>query len=99
VTMFPFDKIKIDRSFTENLTTRSDCAAIVSAIIALAHGIDATTVAEGVETEQQFVVLHASGVSFVQGYLFGQPCPASELRLGDNVRPVCTENQIRQYRW
>jgi EAL domain-containing protein (putative c-di-GMP-specific phosphodiesterase class I) len=79
LTMFPFDKIKIDRSFTKNLTHRADCAAIVSSVLALGRGLELPTVAEGIETEQQFEILRASGVQFAQGYLFGKPCPASEL--------------------
>jgi diguanylate cyclase (GGDEF)-like protein len=79
LTMFPFDKIKIDRSFTKNLTHRSDCAAIVSAVLALGAGLELATVAEGVETEPQFEMLRAAGVQFAQGYLFGRPCCASEL--------------------
>jgi diguanylate cyclase (GGDEF)-like protein len=81
LTMFPFDKIKIDRSFTLNLTKRSDCAAIVSAVLALGHGLDIETVAEGVETEQQFSILRAAGVTFVQGNLFGSPLPVAALVL------------------
>ncbi len=49
LTMFPFDKIKIDKSFTRNLTSRADCAAIISAVLALAHSLDIETTAEGVE--------------------------------------------------
>ena len=79
LTMFPFDKIKIDRSFTRDMTQRADCAAIVSSVLALAAGLDLATVAEGVESEQQFEILRASGVQFAQGFLFGQPCPSSEL--------------------
>ena len=79
LTMFPFDKIKIDRSFTMNLTRRADCAAIVSAVLALGRSLDTETVAEGVETEQHFGILRAAGVTFVQGRLFGAPCPASEI--------------------
>jgi EAL domain-containing protein (putative c-di-GMP-specific phosphodiesterase class I) len=79
--MFPFDKIKIDKSFTQNLTVRAECAAIVSAVRALAYSLNITVVAEGVETEQQFDLLRASGINEVQGYLFGRPCPLSALRL------------------
>lgn len=91
-TMFPIDKIKIDRSFILNLTKRSECAAIVVAVLALGRAIGAETVAEGVETEEQFAILKASGANLVQGYLFGRPCRASELscpeaqsQLRDNV--------------
>ena len=81
LTMFPFDKIKIDKSFTQNLTRRTECAAIVSAVRALAYSLNITVVAEGVETEEQFELLRAAGVNAVQGYLFGKPCPLSALRL------------------
>ena len=82
LTMFPFDKIKIDRSFTQNMTKRSECAAIVSSVLALGRGLGTVTTAEGVETEEQFELLRASGVNTVQGYLFGRPCPVSEIELG-----------------
>jgi EAL domain-containing protein (putative c-di-GMP-specific phosphodiesterase class I) len=48
-------------------------------VLALGSGLDIMTVAEGVETEQQFELLRAAGVDFVQGFLFGRPCPAAEL--------------------
>ena len=79
LTKFPFDKIKIDKSFTQNLIKRVECRAIVSSVRALGHGLDILTTAEGVETEQQFEMLRAAGINLVQGYLFGRPCPASEL--------------------
>ncbi len=69
LTMFPFDKIKIDKSFTRNLTSRADCAAIISAVLALAHSLDIETTAEGVEKEDQLRILRMAGVSTVQGYL------------------------------
>jgi EAL domain-containing protein (putative c-di-GMP-specific phosphodiesterase class I) len=80
LTRFPFDKIKIDRSFTQNLTRKSECAAIVSAVMAIAYSLDITVVAEGVETEQQLELLRAAGVQAVQGYLFGRPEPAEALK-------------------
>jgi diguanylate cyclase (GGDEF)-like protein len=79
LTTFPIDKIKIDKSFTQNITHRADCAAVVASVLALGSGLDLATVAEGVETKQQFEILRASGVKYVQGYLFGAPCPADEL--------------------
>ncbi len=48
--MFPFDKIKIDKSFTKGMTNRADCAAIISAVLALAHSLDIQTTTEGVES-------------------------------------------------
>jgi diguanylate cyclase (GGDEF)-like protein len=81
LTKFPFDKIKIDKSFTQNLTKRADCAAIISSVRALGAGLNMLTTAEGVETEQQFGILRAAGVDLAQGYLFGRPCEASALDL------------------
>ncbi len=79
LTTFPIDQIKIDRSFTQNITHRPDCAAVVASVLALGSGLGVATVAEGVETKQQFDILRASGVNYVQGYLFGAPCPSEEL--------------------
>jgi diguanylate cyclase (GGDEF)-like protein len=79
LTMFPFDKIKIDKSFTRNMTNRADCAAIISAVLALAHSLDIETTAEGVEKEDQLRILRMAGVSTVQGYLIQRPGPASQL--------------------
>jgi diguanylate cyclase (GGDEF)-like protein len=70
---FPFDKIKIDRSFVANMTTRADCVAIVSAVTGLARALDIMTTAEGVETPEQLVLLQAAGCGLAQGYLFGKP--------------------------
>jgi EAL domain-containing protein (putative c-di-GMP-specific phosphodiesterase class I) len=67
---FPFNKIKIDRSFVRDLGTREDCQAIVTAIVHLARSLGMDTTAEGVETEQQFAMVRAQGCSEAQGYLF-----------------------------
>jgi EAL domain-containing protein (putative c-di-GMP-specific phosphodiesterase class I) len=77
--MFPFDKIKIDRSFVNDMLTRADCAAIVCAIVGLGRSLDMVTTAEGVETPEQLTTLRATGCEQAQGYLFGRPCEASEL--------------------
>ena len=79
LAMFPFDKIKIDKSFTQNLTKRSECAAIISATLALAQNLDIATTAEGVETIDQYRLLRLAGVTSLQGYLFKRPVPASEI--------------------
>jgi diguanylate cyclase (GGDEF)-like protein/PAS domain S-box-containing protein len=79
LTRFPFDKIKIDKSFTQELSSRADCAAVVASVLTLARGLDIAVTAEGVETKQQFDLLCAAGVDQVQGYLFGRPVPAAEL--------------------
>jgi diguanylate cyclase (GGDEF)-like protein len=81
LTSFPFDKIKIDKSFTQGLTSRRDCAAVVASVLALARGLDIATAAKGVESSEQFESLQAAGVDLAQGYLFGPPVPHSELDL------------------
>jgi diguanylate cyclase (GGDEF)-like protein/PAS domain S-box-containing protein len=80
--MFPFDKIKIDRSFVHELANSADCAAIVSAVAGLGRSLRIDTVAEGVETEDQLLLVHAAGCTHAQGYLFGRPCPVAELKFG-----------------
>ncbi|NVO12536.1 MAG: EAL domain-containing protein [Rhodoplanes sp.] len=79
--MFPFSKIKIDRSFVADLSSRSDCAAIVCTVINLAKALDMDTTAEGVETWEQVDLLRAAGCREAQGYLFGRPGFASALAL------------------
>jgi diguanylate cyclase (GGDEF)-like protein/PAS domain S-box-containing protein len=76
---FPFDKIKIDKSFTQGLLTRTDCRAVVASILTLARGLQIAVTAEGVETRAEFDLLRAEGVNYVQGYLFGRPRPLAEL--------------------
>ena len=79
LTMFPFDKIKIDKSFTQNLTKRAECAAIISATLTLANSLNIATTAEGVETVEQCRLLRMAGVTSLQGYLFKRPCRVSEI--------------------
>ena len=76
---FPFDKIKIDRSFIENLLTRPGATAIVAAITDLAHALGMETTAEGVEDNAQLAELRSHGCSSVQGFLFAKPMPAKEV--------------------
>jgi diguanylate cyclase (GGDEF)-like protein/PAS domain S-box-containing protein len=79
LTRFAFDKVKIDKSFTQGLTDRADCAAVVASVLTLARGLDVVVTAEGVETKAQFRLLRAAGVNQVQGYLFGRPVPLAQL--------------------
>jgi diguanylate cyclase (GGDEF)-like protein/PAS domain S-box-containing protein len=72
---FPFDKIKIDRSFIANLDRNSQSAAIVRAVIGLGRGLNLPVVAEGVETEDQLAFLSREECDEVQGYLVGRPGP------------------------
>jgi EAL domain-containing protein (putative c-di-GMP-specific phosphodiesterase class I) len=76
---FPFDKIKIDRSFIQELATRADCIAIVRAVAGLGQSLGISTTAEGVETDEQLALIRAEGCTEVQGYLFSKPRPAHEI--------------------
>ncbi|WP_035693946.1 putative bifunctional diguanylate cyclase/phosphodiesterase [Bradyrhizobium liaoningense] len=76
---FPFDKIKIDRSFVKDMAQRPDCGAIVRAISGLGRSLNITTTAEGVETEDQLDWLRAEGCNEVQGFLFSAARPAAEI--------------------
>lgn len=76
---FPFDKIKIDRSFMADLTTRADSQAIIKAVIGLGQSLGMSTTAEGVETEEQLAMVREHGASEVQGFLFSPPLQPAAL--------------------
>jgi diguanylate cyclase (GGDEF)-like protein len=76
---FPFDKIKIDRSFVRDLLVDEGSLAIVRAIAGLGVSFGMTTTAEGVETEEQMRCLNLEGCVEVQGYLYSKPVPTSEI--------------------
>ena len=76
---FPFDKIKIDRSFIADLADKPDSIAIVRAVAGLSSTLGIATIAEGVETEEQLVQLVNEGCTQVQGYLFSEAKPANEI--------------------
>jgi diguanylate cyclase (GGDEF)-like protein len=77
---FPFDKIKIDRSFIKDISDKGDCAAIVKAVAGLGKGLGIATTAEGVETVEQLRHVRSEGCTEVQGYFFSAPQPADLLR-------------------
>jgi diguanylate cyclase (GGDEF)-like protein len=74
-----FSKVKIDREFVADLATRPACRAIVGAIIGLARQLDMDVTAEGVETEEQLVLLRAAGCGTAQGYHFARPRPLEDI--------------------
>lgn len=76
---FPFDKIKIDRSFIQDLSNGAEPLAIVNAVAGLAKCLNMVSTAEGVETQQQFEALQAVGCTEMQGYLFSKARPADEV--------------------
>ncbi len=79
LTRFPIDHLKIDRSFVSDLPQNQEKAAVVRAIIAMAHSLNLTTIAEGVETREQALFLHSTGCDQFQGFLFSRAVPAPSL--------------------
>jgi diguanylate cyclase (GGDEF)-like protein len=76
---FPFDKIKIDRSFVKDITENAGSLNIVRAVAALAKGMGMTATAEGIETREQLDRITCEGCTEMQGFLFSRPLPASEI--------------------
>jgi EAL domain-containing protein (putative c-di-GMP-specific phosphodiesterase class I) len=75
---FPIDTLKIDRSFLMDIPENTRDAEIVKAIIAMAHSLDLTVIAEGVEKEPQAQYLLTNGCATMQGYLFSPPVPVAD---------------------
>ena len=78
---FPFEQLKVDRSFIRDITTDPDDAAIVRAIIAMGNTLRLSVVAEGVEADEQHAYLVKHGCTSFQGYLFGKPMPFGEFEI------------------
>jgi diguanylate cyclase (GGDEF)-like protein len=76
---FPFDKIKIDRSFVREIGEKPEASAIIRAIIGLGRSLNMTTLVEGIETEVQRSAVQAEGAHEMQGFLFSSPRPAQEI--------------------
>jgi EAL domain-containing protein (putative c-di-GMP-specific phosphodiesterase class I) len=94
---FDIDKLKIDQSFVRNLASDQEDAAIVRAIIQMAHSLGLRTIAEGVEDEAMISSLCGFGCDEVQGYYLGRPMPAAEMQayLGRAVaRPICAASTV-----
>jgi diguanylate cyclase (GGDEF)-like protein/PAS domain S-box-containing protein len=91
---FPFDKIKIDQSFISNLEHNQQSAAIVRAVVSLAHGLGLPVIAEGVESSAQLEFLTRETVDEVQGYLLGRPYPIKHYAelIGHPVDPAKSAN-------
>lgn len=83
---FPFDKIKIDRCFVDEVVSRKDCQAIIRAVADLAGSLGMVTTAEGVECEEQLAQVRLAGCRQVQGHLFSKAIPAREIA-GRMVKP------------
>jgi EAL domain-containing protein (putative c-di-GMP-specific phosphodiesterase class I) len=76
---FPFDKIKIDRSFVKDIADGVGSLNIVRAVAAMAKGLGMVTTAEGVETNEQLDTVRAEGCTEMQGFVFSRPIPADEV--------------------
>jgi diguanylate cyclase (GGDEF)-like protein len=90
--LFPFDKIKIDRSFVKDLSSGNDVSfAIVQAVTRLSRALNVPSTAEGIETNEQLELVRAAGCTEFQGYLFSKPKPAADIaHLLRSEAPVAT---------
>ena len=99
---FPIHELKIDRAFVTDVARSEEDAELVAAIVAMAHALGFSVVAEGVETEEQLSALQDLDVTRAQGYLFSRPVPAAEagalLAAGRVVGPVARWNGGRSLR-
>jgi diguanylate cyclase (GGDEF)-like protein len=77
---FPFDKLKIDKSFVDKIGSRQQAAVIVTAVLGLGRSLDIPVLAEGVENEEQRSFLNDEACAQAQGYLFGKPAPLKDIR-------------------
>ena len=76
---FPFDRLKIDRAFVASLGSSGNTGAIIQSIVTLGHAIGMKVLAEGVETNEQRVLLRLAGCDEMQGFLFAKACPAEAI--------------------
>jgi diguanylate cyclase (GGDEF)-like protein len=90
---FPFDRIKIDRSFVRDLETSADCEAIIRAITGLSGSLGIATTAEGVETSEQLARLRAEDCDEVQGFYLSRPLPAAKISEFLRSRPSQASDQ------
>ncbi len=91
---FPFDKIKIDRSFMRDLKSKGDSLAIIKAVIGLGHSLGMSTTAEGIETEEQLAAVREQGCNEVQGFLFSPPL--SPVAVGEMLEKEAARPRLRR---
>jgi EAL domain-containing protein (putative c-di-GMP-specific phosphodiesterase class I) len=98
---FPVDKLKIDMAFIRGITTNADDAAIVLAIIRMAHTLKLEVIAEGVETAAQLEYLRSHRCDQIQGYCLSRPLPVAELErlFRETDRKLSVENERNEFDW
>jgi len=86
---FPFDVLKIDKAFIDDIGTDPDGQALCDAIVAMAHSLGLGIVGEGVETQEQFEFLRQRGAETIQGYYFSKPMLADEfIQMARTLQPL-----------
>ncbi len=92
---FPFDKVKIDRSFVQGQTEDPGMRVILEAILSMCHNLGLSTIGEGVETQEQLDLLRDRGCTEIQGYLLGRPMPRDKVQdFIDSWRAVSATDQV-----
>ena len=96
---FPFDKLKIDKSFVRDATATHGSKSIVRAVISLGRSLGMTTIAEGIETVEQLDHMRAEGCNEAQGFLFSHPVPVTEiagkiLELRNGFKPAAVQQAM-----
>ncbi|WP_082837288.1 EAL domain-containing protein [Labrenzia sp. OB1] len=94
LSLFPFDKIKIDKAFIQNLGKDMSTDAIVTSIVGLGRSLDVIITAEGVETEEQAILLSTAGCDLVQGFMFGKPDSVDSHEANFPVFPMNTSGGL-----
>lgn len=97
LSQYPLNELKIDRSFVSECDLRIANGSLVKAIIAMSESLDLRVVAEGVETEKEYIFLSENGVRAMQGYLFSKPVPAEEVEKLLGI-PWCFMSQVERIR-
>jgi diguanylate cyclase (GGDEF)-like protein len=97
ITKFHVDRLKIDQSFIKSCLTDKNSETVTRVIIAMAHGLNISVVAEGVETPEQFAFVKAAECDTAQGYFFSRPVPAADLE--DTIAAIESRLATHQSRW
>jgi len=92
---FPFDEVKIDRSFVMDVTNNRNDALIVNVIVSMAHGLGLKVIAEGVETEAQCEIMRTSVCDEIQGYLFSKPIASDTIEAFFKQNPQLPAHLLR----